>query len=110
MWKKGRLNGGYEKITIIKRGFRFWKMLGFDLHIIRYLTGTYIPEHIDKVEEGNHHRFNFILHNPRKGGEFHCEKYKKWWRFIYFRPDLYKHSVTECLGTRYLISFGVVLK
>jgi hypothetical protein len=109
-WQKGRQDGGYEKITFIESGFRLSKMLGFDIHLLRYQSGSFIPEHVDQVKEGNHHRFNLIIKKPKSGGVFRCDKCVSIWRLTYFRPDLYKHSVSECVGSRYVLSFGVVLK
>lgn len=109
MWKKGRQNTGYETVTLIKKGFKFGRLSGFDLHLIRYNHGNFIPPHQDVVEFNDHYRFNVLLKKPRSGGEFICEKYFKFWRLIFFRPDLYVHSVTECNGTRYVLSFGFCL-
>jgi hypothetical protein len=110
MWKKGRQSGGYQVITLIKKGFQLGNLSGFDLHIIRYNDGDSIPPHIDDVDDNEHHRFNLILKNPKEGGQFNCEKYFKFWRLIYFRPDKYIHSVSKCVGSRYILSFGFCLK
>jgi hypothetical protein len=107
-WVPGRQNTGYEKLTLIERGFKFWKLSGFDCHIIKYADGSFIPPHTDKVI-GKHYRFNFILKYPTSGGEFSCEKFWKLGRLIFFRPDLYKHSVSKCVGTRYVLSFGIAI-
>lgn len=88
-WEKGRQNTGYEKLTLIKKGFKLGRLSGFDLHLIKYNDGNHIPPHVDAVDENNHYRCNFILKNAKSGGEFHCEKYTKFWRFIFFRPDLH---------------------
>ena len=109
MWKNGRQNSGYQTITLIKKGFSLGKLSGFDLHIIRYNDGSYIPPHVDEVDKNNHYRFNFVLKYPKSGGVFQCEKYFKFWRLIMFRPDKYIHSVSKCEGTRYVLSFGFCL-
>jgi hypothetical protein len=109
IWQKGRQNTGYEKITLIQKGFAFFNISGFDFHIIRYNDGDFIPPHIDPVDQCNHYRCNFILKNP-KSGEFYCENYFKFWRFIFFRPDKYTHSVSKCIGSRYIISMGFCTK
>lgn len=35
-WTSGRQKTGYEKISFIEKGFSLGKLLGFDLHLIRY--------------------------------------------------------------------------
>lgn len=109
-WQNGRQNTGYQKITLIEKEFKIGKLSGFDFHIIKYNDGDSIPPHIDPVDENQHYRCNFILKKPKSGGEFYCEKYNKFWRFIFFRPDLYTHSVSKCVGTRYILSFGFCIK
>lgn len=109
-WKKGRQNTGYETFTLIKQGFNLGKLTGFDLHIIKYNDGNYIPPHTDPVDENNHYRFNFIIKKPKSGGVFECEKYFKFGRLIIFRPDQYIHSVSRCVGSRYVLSFGLAIK
>ena len=110
MWKKGRQGTGYELITLIRKGFSFYKLAGFDLHIIRYNDGDFIPPHKDEVDGKQHYRFNFIQKKPKSGGEFACETYFKFWRLIFFRPDLYTHSVSKCVGSRIVLSFGFCLQ
>jgi hypothetical protein len=109
-WTKGRQNSGYETLTLIKKGFKCFRLSGFDLHLIRYNDGDYIPPHVDTVDENNHYRLNLVLKKPKSGGEFYCEKQFKLGRLHIFRPDKYIHSVTKCIGTRYVFSFGVCLK
>lgn len=108
-WIAGRQNTGYEKFPIIEKGFKCFQLLGFDCYLIRYLDGSFIPPHIDEVQ-GKHYRFNFIVKYPESGGEFSCTKFFQFWRLIFFRPDLHEHSVSKCVGTRYILSFGIVLK
>jgi hypothetical protein len=108
-WITGRQNSGYSILPIIRKGFPLGRILGFDLYIIRYNDGGYIPPHTDPVKEGSHYRLNFVLKKSKSGGEFYCQKYSQFWRFVLFRPDLYLHEVSRCCGTRYVISFGVCI-
>jgi hypothetical protein len=110
LWKLGRQNTGYQTITLIKKGFKFGKLSGFDFHIIRYNNGNHIPPHVDEIDENDHYRINFILKHPKSGGVFECQKYFKFWRLIVFRPDKYVHSVSTCVGTRYVLSCGFCLR
>lgn len=109
-WKKGRQNSGYETITFIKKGFKLGKLSGFDLHLVRYNDGDYIPPHVDPVDENNHHRLNIVIKKPKSGGVFCCKKCFRFWRFCYFRPDKYEHSVSTCRGSRYVLSMGFCIK
>ena len=109
-WTKGRQNTGYEKLTFINKGFRCWMLLGFDCHLLRYTDGSFIPPHTDAVESGRHHRINLVLKKPKKGGIFKCSQaWKIGQRLFYFRPDIHEHEVSECVGTRYVLSLGWVL-
>ena len=110
MWKTGRQQTGYETITLIKKGFKLGRLSGFDIHIIRYNHGNFIPPHTDPVDGNHHYRANFVLKKPISGGEFQCKRYFKFWRLIVFRPDLYSHSVSKCVGSRYVLSFGFCIK
>jgi len=96
-WLKGRQHTGYERLTFVETK-------RFDLHLIRYLKDTYIPDHKDPVKGYNHYRLNILL----KGEDsFVCSKVIfKFWRFTLFRPDLYTHSVPAVKTSRYLLSIG----
>lgn len=103
-WNKGRQNTGYEAFPVL-----ITKIL--DFYVLRYKTGTSIPEHVDPISDRRHYRLNVIL-NTVDGGDFNCEKmiYNSK-RIKLFRPDLYKHSVsTVKSGTRYVLSFGLSMK
>lgn len=106
MWKYGRQNSGYKTLTL-------WKStrLKTDGYIIHYPDGSHIPPHTDPASPGYaHHRVNIILKPPTSGGAFQCDTFKKWGPIIYFRPDLYEHSVTPCQGSRWIFSFGWLKK
>lgn len=99
-WKKGRQGEGYEVLTLISS-----KWLGIDLHIIYYPPFGEIPPHKDEVKGKRHYRLNFVLKGK---GYFKCHKYSQWWRFVYFRPDLYTHAFKNLNKSRYVVSLGWV--
>lgn len=102
MWKKGRQGTGYEKLTLFSS-----EWLKMDAHILHYPDGSLIPPHTDPAPAGkSHHRINVVIWPPKNGGKFCCETFIKVGPLIYFRPDLYEHSVTECQGQRWVLSFG----
>ena len=75
-------------------------------------VGSKITEHRDLVAKGKHYRLNIVIKKAPEGGTF---KGKTIWnildRVILFRPDIETHSVSEVLsGTRYVISFGKIIK
>jgi len=100
-WSNGRKQTGYEKLRIISLWF-------FDCYILRFRKGALIPKHRDPVADKSHYRLNIILKNAKAGGEFHCANcIIDWWRIKLFRPDKFKHSVSEVTeGTRYVLSIG----
>lgn len=111
-FKNGRQGTGYKVATLASFKIPIGPILGVDVHVIKYPKGSYIPAHTDRVPEGqNHHRLNIILQKAIEGGKFMCVRIKQFGRFIYFRPDLYLHSVTPIKsGTRYIFSIGWVTK
>lgn len=99
-WNKGRQGSDYSVLTLLSS-----KLLGIDFHVIHYPPNGRIPKHKDVVKNKNHHRRNFTVTGC---GKFYCDNYRKWWRFIYFRPDLYEHSFTNGNKDRYVLSLGWV--
>lgn len=100
-WVEGRQGTGYLRKALIFGSF-------FDLQLLKFPEGSYIPEHSDPVIHHRHYRINLILKNAI-GGDFKCENtIFKINKFLYFfRPDLEKHSVSMIeKGTRYVLSFG----
>ena len=101
-WISGRQGSGYMI-------FYMWNFL-FDCLIIRYPRGSYITPHVDPVTKGQHHRINIELTTPHLGGEFSCKLKHvlvKFPRFVWFRPDIGTHSVSEVIGSeRWVLSFG----
>jgi hypothetical protein len=106
-WKLGRQGTEYSKFLLIAS---YWP-LPFDLYIIRYDVGSFIPLHTDKVASGSHYRLNIILKEPKKGGHFYCKNVIfATHRIKFFRPDLYEHAVDVVEGSpRYVLSLGFVL-
>jgi len=105
-WQKGRQNTGYDKLLILTG----YLPLPFDIYLLRFPQGSEIPEHLDKVERGNHFRLNIIVKKAVEGGEFKCSECI--WntsRIKLFRPDKSIHSVSKIIkGTRYVLSIGWV--
>lgn len=104
MWIDGRQKSGYLKRKIFES-----KLLKTDCYLLKYPEGSEIKLHTDPVTTGKHYRLNIILKRAR-GGAFKCNgKYFKFGPIIFFRPDLYEHSVTRITsGTRYVLSIGFI--
>lgn len=108
-WIEGRQGSGYDKMLLLTG---FWPFC-FDLYLLRFKEGSYIPEHTDPCKNGyKHYRFNFIIKKSLFGGDFISENYIfNFSRLKFFRPDLYKHSVTQVKGgSRYVLSLGFLIK
>lgn len=108
-WQHGRQRSGYSKM-LLAQCCRFFK---FDLYLLNFPEGSVIPEHTDLVMEGyRHFRLNIILKRSQSGGEFKAERHIiNWDRLKFFRPDLYRHSVSQVVGgNRLVLSFGFLLK
>ena len=102
-WQEGR-----QKDTTYKKFplwyFRIWKW-GFDAYILRYQPDTYLKLHVDRVDNGKHWRLNIKLVGK---ASFFCHGtgiINR--RFVFFRPDLYLHSLYAYTKTIKL-SFGFV--
>lgn len=108
-WQNGRQNSGYFKRLLLT----FNKPFHFDMYLLKFPEGSFIKEHIDPLKEGyKHFRLNIILKKPSSGGIFYTEKsiFEKN-RIKFFRPDLYKHSVSKIIkGDRFIISIGFLIK
>lgn len=104
-WMVGRQVTGYLK----SRVFEFKKA---DCWVLKYPDGTYIPPHKDKVEDGYEMwRINLVLKKPKGGGVFTCEGgMNLWGRVMVFCASKNKHSVSRCVGTRYVLSIGFIKK
>lgn len=117
-WERGRQNGEYSKFTIA-----FSKRLKFDCYIIVIPDGAEVPWHIDPTPSGfEHHRVNITLWKPKHGGDTTIDlggprgeamppNYVQPGRWYHFRPDLYRHCVSEAInGNLVLLSFGWLRK
>jgi hypothetical protein len=104
-WQPGRQGGTYEKFTL----FAGLPWLRCDLYLIRYCVGDYVTEHMDPIERGRHWRLNVELKRAKVGGQFATADgtHWRWWRFVFFRPDVEEHRVLPVLkGERLVLSFG----
>lgn len=103
-WERGRQGSGYDKLLLAANTF----LIPFDLYLLRFPVGTYIPPHRDPVATGRHYRLNVILKRSPAGGEFVCDSpiYQSA-RLNLFRSDICTHSVTRVEGgSRYVLSLG----
>lgn len=109
-WIEGRQRTGYERSKV----FAWTWPLHMDCYILRIKPGGHIKSHVDpmrgKWRGKKHYRLNIILQHPEGGGTFmvHGKSIINTNRIKFFRPDLYKHFVTEVRGerARYVLSFG----
>jgi hypothetical protein len=109
-WTFGRQNSGYSRLTLCQFNMGRVKL---DSHIIKFPTGSNIPEHVDSVDGYEYHRLNIVLKNAKSGGIFYSENtsFSIANRIFLFRPDKYKHAVSKITsGTRIVFSFGLALK
>ncbi len=101
-WIKGRQNTGYLK-CLLSQGKRW------DCYLIKYPVGSFVPHHTDPVVEGfKHYRLNIVLK-----GEYDAFSGKtifRWWKFIFFRPDIMVHSVFVVKKERLVLSIGWLKK
>ena len=107
-WDSGRLHSGYLKFKIVESS-----IFKFDIYLIKFPEGSFIPEHTDPAINGyRHYRCNIILKKSKFGGEFLSEhSIINWNRLKFFRPDISKHSVTKVVGgSRIVLSIGFLLK
>ncbi len=106
IWHSGRQQTGYETLKLLE----CYRPLHFDIYLIRYRQGAYIPPHCDPVPEGRHYRINMTLKNAKQGGEFICDQVLwRWRRVVCFRSDISVHQVSRVeQGLRYVLSVGWV--
>lgn len=90
-WEEGRLKTGYRKKKLAAG--KNW-----DCWLIDYPEGAYLVPHLDKVEGKRHYRFNIRL---RGADLFEGETIFRWWRFVFFRPDIMLHSVKNFEALRF---------
>ena len=106
-WENGRQQSGYDKMLLLQNHLA----IKCDAYFLRFPVGSKIPQHRDPVQKGKHFRLNIIIKKSQAGGEFICEhNIINLPRIKLFRPDLYRHEVTEVVGSpRYVLSVGWVL-
>lgn len=106
-WTKGRQNSTYNKKLLFQSD-----TFKLDCWLLYYPKGSFIQEHIDKVDEDeNHYRLNVILVKPKLGGNFISTQtiFNFLGRIIFFRPDISPHKLTVVKkGYRLVLSIGWV--
>jgi hypothetical protein len=108
-WDEGRQGGGYRKLLLAA-------IPAFaDCYLLHMPEGSAIGPHTDPVFGKCHHRFNIIIKRAKKGGIFRTNHASGWRdvppkaRFVFFRPDIWEHEVTEVKeGDRWVLSIGWV--
>ncbi len=94
-------------LGIINRSLIYTKRL--TVNLVTYSVGHKVTRHIDMVDGGRYYKLNFMLIKPIEGGNFQSDKviFSVFNRVIFFRPDLYAHSVSTITeGKRVLLSFA----
>lgn len=109
-WVSGRQSTGYEKMLLLTAE---WPV-SFDVYLMRYKQGSFIPPHRDPAPSGRkHYRLNIFLKHAKFGGNFRIIEGKPIFssaRAQLFRPDECLHMVSEVsAGTRYVLSFGLLV-
>jgi hypothetical protein len=95
-WEEGRQGTGYRKL-LLGRG-EHW-----DLWVIDYPPGTFIPRHVDPVPGRRHWRVNLRL----RGEDVYEGDFV--WRLgplLVFRPDVMPHAVRTTAARRLVLSLG----
>src|SRR5689334_17051929 len=91
-WQEGRQETGYLKMLLLSS----YLPIPFDIYLLKYVEGSFVPPHKDVVKKGHHYRLNIILKKPQAGGDFICQgAIVNRPRIKLFRPDLYEHSITK---------------
>jgi hypothetical protein len=103
-WQEGRQETGYLKMLLLSSYVPF----PFDIYLLKYVERSFVPNHRDAVEKGQHYRLNVILKKAQRGGDFICEgAIIDWPRIKLFRPDACEHSITTVeKGSRLVLSIG----
>lgn len=105
--KKGRQHSGSDKMLLLQNHLG----LKCDAYFLRFPVGSMIPPRQDSVQYGQHFRLNIVIKKSKADGEFICERsIIDLPRVKLFRPDLYRHEVTEVQGSScYVLSIGCVI-
>ena len=107
-WIGGRQASGYDKMPLF-----ISKRLKLDLYLIRFPVGAHVPTHKDPVEKGyKHHRLNYMITGNYNIGQrmYVLGPSKRFWRFIYFRPDVFEHGLQDRKTEALMISLGWLTK
>lgn len=106
-WVPGRQEScEYSKMEIWKT--LLMGSLGSDCYLIHYPPNAVLPDHKDPVDGFNHYRLNVELYGS---GEFRCDgNVKRFWRFVWFRPDVHTHGMTNGNDDRLVLSLGFARK
>lgn len=105
-WERGRQEGSYYKL----------KLLGFiacDAYILKFPAGCSVMKHKDPVLDGyKHYRLNITLKKSSNPSDrmYTLGKVARWWRFEFFRPDLYEHGLQPIEDSIWMFSFGCRIK
>jgi len=99
-WEKGRQNSGYFKKKLIEFIF-------FDAYLLKFPTGTFVPEHTDPIKDKKHYRLNILL----KGEDtFQSEKIIfRMANISFFRSDISKHRLDKVSKDTYILSVGFAI-
>ena len=102
-WQKGRQDGtNYKKFPLWYFRIGNW---GFDGYVLSYQQDTKLKLHRDLVEDGKHWRLNIKLWGNTSYFQGNAGYIKD--KFVFFRPDLYLHSL-YCYTKTVKLSFGFV--
>ena len=107
-WKRGRQEGSYYKFKFLKS-----KLLQCDGYILRFPTGCSVMKHVDPVAPGyRHYRLNVTLKRSSNPNDrmYTLGKVHRWWRFEFFRPDLYEHGLQPIKDSIWMLSLGCRIK
>jgi hypothetical protein len=98
-WQPGRQGTGYRKL-LVAHGRRW------DLYLLDYPVGAFVPEHVDPVPGRHHWRANLVLWGERA---FQGEAVLRLGPLVVFRPDVTPHAVSTVGRRRVVLSFGLAL-
>ena len=100
-WEQGRQGTGYRKMTVAQG--KWW-----DLHLIDYPRGIYIPWHVDTIDGKRHLRINLALRTG--GSKLFAEEtlFRFRERLVVFYSDRF-HVVTPTESRRFVVSIGLAL-
>ena len=103
-WVEGRQGSGYDKMPLF-----ISRWLKCDFYLLKFPKGVSVPTHTDPVEKHyTHHRINLTLNGPYYVGSrmYVLGPCKRFWRFVYLRPDKYEHGLSAVSEDTYMLSFG----